>query len=359
MTPPIAVTPGEPAGIGPDLIVQLAARGSPSPWLAIADPRLLSERAQRLGITLDLAPLTEPPCRPAPPGRLHVLPVRMAGPAEPGRLDPVNAGYVLETLRRAVDGCLAGEYAALVTAPVHKGVINQAGIPFTGHTEFLAERTGGCPVMMLTCPGLRVALATTHLPLRAVGDAITQELLQGVLRTLDHDLRLRYRIERPRILVCGLNPHAGEGGYLGREEIEVIEPVLASLRSEGLQLEGPLPADTLFTPRHLQGADAVLAMYHDQGLPVLKYKGFGEAVNVTLGLPIIRTSVDHGTALDLAGTGRAELGSLLAALREAERLSSAGVCRGPGPGPVVIDSGPSLIHSGIFSRTSRATSSAR
>jgi 4-hydroxythreonine-4-phosphate dehydrogenase len=321
---PIAVTPGEPAGIGPDLIVQLAAEGSPRTWLAIADPRMLRERAEQLGLALTIETLDRqaaPPRGAIPPGRLYVAAVPLARPAEPGRLDPGNAEYVLETLRRAVAGCLNGRYAALVTAPVHKGVINQAGIPFTGHTEFLAEHAGGTPVMMLACPELRVALATTHLPLRAVADAITRESLQQVIEILDRDLRRRYRIERPRILVCGLNPHAGEDGHLGREEIEVIEPVVARLRERGLHLEGPLPADTLFTPRRLQGADAVLAMYHDQGLPVLKHLGFGRAVNVTLGLPIVRTSVDHGTALDLAGSGRADGGSLLAAMAEAEQLS--------------------------------------
>jgi 4-hydroxythreonine-4-phosphate dehydrogenase len=228
---------------------------------------------------------------------------------------------VLRTLERAADGCLAGEFDALVTGPVHKSVINDAGIPFSGHTEFLAARCGGAhPVMLLAADSLRVALATTHLPLAEVSRAITRERLQRVLRILDHDLRARFGLPQPRILVCGLNPHAGEGGHLGREEIDVIGPALESLRAEGLELVGPLPADTLFTPRHLQHADAVLAMYHDQGLPVLKYAGFGHAVNITLGLPIVRTSVDHGTALELAGNGRAETGSLQAALELAANI---------------------------------------
>jgi 4-hydroxythreonine-4-phosphate dehydrogenase len=251
-----------------------------------------------------------------------VRPVALNAAATAGQLDPRNAGYVLHTLRLAAAEVLAGAADALITAPVHKGVINDAGIPFTGHTEFLADlcRTPAV-VMMLVAGGLRVALATTHLPLREVAAAITRERLEAVLRVLHGDLRQRFAIAAPRILVCGLNPHAGEGGHLGREEIESITPVLDQLRAEGMQLIGPLPADTLFTPRQLSQGDAVLAMYHDQGLPVLKHAGFGEAVNVTLGLPIIRTSVDHGTALDLAGSGRAESGSLQAALQLALELA--------------------------------------
>ncbi len=244
-----------------------------------------------------------------------MLPVPLGAAVTAGRLDPRNAAYVLETLRLAATRVLAGAADALVTAPVQKSVINDAGIPFSGHTEFLAELCGApTPVMMLAAGTLRVALATTHLPLREVPAAITRDGLEAVLRLLHRDLRRCFGIAAPRILVCGLNPHAGEGGPLGREELEVIAPALAALRAEGMRLEGPLPADTLFTPRQLDQADAVLAMYHDQGLPVLKHAGFGEAVNVTLGLPIIRTSVDHGTALDLAGSGRAESGSLRAAL---------------------------------------------
>ena len=310
-------TPGEPAGIGPDLILQLAARGAAKP-LVVADPDLLRARAERLGLTVQVEALASPDrYRPQHPA-LQVLPVELATPCEPGRPDPVNAAYVLETLRVAVAHCLqVPRTRALVTGPVHKGVINEAGIPFTGHTEFLAELAGGHPVMMLACPGLRVALATTHLPLRQVADAITPRLLEQVLCILHRDLRIRFGIADPRILVCGLNPHAGEGGHLGSEEREVIAPVLERLRGEGVRLFGPLPADTLFTPRHLERADAVLAMYHDQGLPVLKHLGFGRAVNITLGLPLVRTSVDHGTALELAGTGRAETGSLEAALETA------------------------------------------
>ncbi|HEB97166.1 MAG TPA: 4-hydroxythreonine-4-phosphate dehydrogenase PdxA [Sedimenticola thiotaurini] len=316
---PLVLTPGEPAGIGPDLTVRLAQEAR-RPLVAVADPDLLRQRAQRLGLPLEIDLFGDGAPAAIEPGRLSVLPVPLAVAAEPGRLQAANAPYVLETLRRAVAGCRDGAFSALVTAPVHKAVINEAGIPFTGHTEFLARLTGGSPVMMLACPGLRVALATTHLPLRAVSDAITDDSLDRVLRILHRDLVRRFRLPRPRILVCGLNPHAGEGGHLGREEIEVIEPVLARLRGEGMELVGPLPADTLFTPRLLQGADAVLAMYHDQGLPVLKHLGFGRAVNITLGLPIVRTSVDHGTALDLAGSDRADMGSLRAAIEAAAEL---------------------------------------
>jgi len=308
----LALTPGEPAGIGPDLCVQLAQRPHHAELVAIADPDLLMARAAQLGLPLRLR-LFDPARAPAPgrAGELIVLPVTLKAPVAPGTLDPRNAAYVLDGLARAVDGCMRGEFAALVTGPVHKGVISDAGVPFTGHTEFLAARTGTPRVvMMLATSGLRVALATTHLPLRAVADAITPALLEEVIGILHRDLTGRFRLARPRILVCGLNPHAGEAGHLGREEIEVMEPVLARLRGQGLDLVGPLPADTAFVPAQLERADAVLAMYHDQGLPVLKHKGFGHAVNVTLGLPIIRTSVDHGTALDLAGTGRADTGSL-------------------------------------------------
>lgn len=326
MPPPIrriALTPGEPAGIGPDLIAAIAAHPSPAERVVIADRDMLAARAAALGH--DLAPY---PFDPAVPpraqaaGEIAVDHIATGAAVEAGRLDPRNAHYVLETLTRAVDGCLGGHYAAMVTAPVHKGVINDAGIPFTGHTEFLGERTGGDPVMMLVAADLRVALVTTHLPLRAVPDAITRERVEGIARTLQRDLRRRFGIEHPRILVLGLNPHAGEGGHLGTEERDIIEPALARLRAQDIDVAGPLPADTAFTPRALDGADAVLAMYHDQGLPVLKYAGFGGAVNVTLGLPIVRTSVDHGTALELAGSGRAESGSLNAAFELAIRLGA-------------------------------------
>jgi 4-hydroxythreonine-4-phosphate dehydrogenase len=315
----IAITAGEPAGIGPDLCLQLAAQGCAHQRVIIADPDLLAERARLLNLDVRLSPFdpARPPAAQAP-GELSVLPVPLRAACQPGRLASANGQYVLDTLQIAGEGCLDGRFAAVVTAPVHKGVINDAGVPFSGHTEFFAELTGTPRVvMMLACPGLRVALATTHLPLRAVADAITPALLREVLTILDHDLRHKFGLARPRMLVCGLNPHAGEGGHLGREELDIIEPLLQELRQQGMLLEGPLPADTLFTPKHLDQADAVLAMYHDQGLPVLKHKGFGQAVNVTLGLPIIRTSVDHGTALDLAGTGRADAGSLQVALTTA------------------------------------------
>jgi 4-hydroxythreonine-4-phosphate dehydrogenase len=322
--PRLAITPGEPAGVGPDLLVRLAQEPQAAELVAVADPALLTARAAALGLPLrlrsfDPALAPQAPC----PGALACLEVPLAAPASPGRLDPANSGYVLETLRRAVAACLAGDVAALVTGPVHKGVINDAGIGFSGHTEFLAALTGGEPVMLLACPGLRVALATTHLPLAAVPAALNRANLERVLRVLHRDLVTRFGIPVPRILVCGLNPHAGEGGHLGREEVEVIGPVLDDLRAEGLRLEGPLPADTVFVPSRLERADAVLAMYHDQGLPVLKHRCFGTAVNITLGLPIIRTSVDHGTALDLAGTDRADLGSLRAAVRAALDLVAA------------------------------------
>jgi 4-hydroxythreonine-4-phosphate dehydrogenase len=310
--PVIALTPGEPAGIGPDLLVALAQEALDFPLVAVADPTLLLARASALGLPLALLP---PDPAPAPAGALRVLPVPLATPAQAGVLDTRNARYVLQTLHTAVAGCLEGRFAALVTGPVHKGVINDAGVPFSGHTELLAELTG-CRrvVMMLATPGLRVALATTHLPLRAVADAIHADTLAEVLQILHGELAARFGIADPHILVAGLNPHAGEGGHLGREEIEEIIPCLERLRARGMRLSGPLPADTLFTPRWLEQADAVLAMYHDQGLPVLKYRGFGHAVNITLGLPIVRTSVDHGTALELAGRGGADGGSLRYAL---------------------------------------------
>ena len=320
----LLLTPGEPAGIGPDLVVTLAQDAHDDELVAVGDADLLQQRARQLGLPLRLVPVTlQAAAAPHPAGTLGLLPISMAAPAQPGRLDPRNAAYVLDTLAAAADACLGTQAQALITAPVQKSVINDAGIAFSGHTEFLAERCGATmPVMMLVAGDLRVALATTHLPLHRVAAAITAESLTAVIRVLDRDLRAKFGIARPRILVCGLNPHAGEGGHLGREEIEVITPVLERLRGEGLRLMGPLPADTLFTAKYLDHADAVLAMYHDQGLPVLKYAGFGEAVNVTLGLPMIRTSVDHGTALELAGTGRAESGSLRAALKLASRLAA-------------------------------------
>lgn len=318
----LALTPGEPAGIGPDLAVMLAQRERANEIVAIADPELLAERATTLGLPLAVRPF-EPDAAPRgdAPGSLCVAAEPLRARAVPGRLDPANAAYVLATLDRAIDGCTDATFAAMVTAPIHKGVINDAGIPFTGHTEYLAERTNAEPVMMLVADTLRVALATTHLPLARVSEALTADVLERALLVLHADLVERFALPAPRILVCGLNPHAGEGGHMGREEIDVIEPVLAALRARGLDLVGPLPADTLFTPQHLAHADAVMAMFHDQGLPVLKYAGFGHGVNVTLGLPICRTSVDHGTALDRAGTGDIDGGSLAAALALAERMT--------------------------------------
>jgi 4-hydroxythreonine-4-phosphate dehydrogenase len=324
----LALTPGEPAGIGPDLLIQLLQNPGQFPagleLIAIADPQLLQRRAQLLQLPLTINPWlpgqhTVPVC-----DGLNVLAVPLAAEVTPGVLDPANAGYVIKTLELAAGLCLQKQVAAMVTAPVHKGVINDGGIAFSGHTEFLAEFCNvDLTVMMLATEGLRVALATTHLPLKAVAGAINEALLTDVLLILHKDLQDKFNIGEPRILVCGLNPHAGEGGHLGREEIEIMTPVLNRLRRLGMKLTGPLPADTLFTPKHLSNADAVLAMYHDQGLPVLKYVGFGRASNITLGLPIIRTSVDHGTALDLAGTGQADPGSLLTAITTACQMLQA------------------------------------
>ncbi|MGR8941050.1 MAG: 4-hydroxythreonine-4-phosphate dehydrogenase PdxA [Gammaproteobacteria bacterium] len=324
LLPRIALTPGEPAGIGPDLCIQLAQQSElPCEAIVIGSEKLLAERAKSLGIALELKRFDHAaPPMPHQRGVLSIVPVELNEPAQAGSLNPANSRYVLRTLNKAVKGCMAGVFDAMVTGPVHKGVINDAGFAFTGHTEYIAEITGGTPVMMLATPGLRVALVTTHLPLAQVSRAITHSRLRQVICVLEQDLRRRFGIEKPKIMVCGLNPHAGENGYLGREEIEVIEPVLQNLRLQGMDLLGPLPADTVFTPKYLDDADAVLAMYHDQGLPVLKHKGFGKAVNITLGLPIIRTSVDHGTALDLAGTGRAEAGSLVYALQTAAQMAT-------------------------------------
>ncbi len=317
----LVLTPGEPAGVGPDLVVQWAQTGDPRQVIVVADPVLLRERAQQLGLplTIQLFQPTQP--RASAPNQLTVWPVALKAASQPGRLDPANGPYVLETLHQAVALCQQGIAQGIVTGPVHKGIINEAGLPFTGHTEYLADLTHTPQVvMMLAVPELRVALATTHLPLAAVSQAITRPRLTAVLRVLHHGLVRFFGLPQPRILVCGLNPHAGEGGHLGQEELMTIQPVLAELRQEGMNLRGPLPADTAFAPHQLAEADVVLAMYHDQGLPVLKHRGFGRAVNVTLGLPFLRTSVDHGTALDLAGTGRAHLGSLEAALALARQL---------------------------------------
>ena len=319
----IALTPGEPAGIGPDLCIHLAQQDLPCQLIAIASPELLLQRAEQLGLAIRINEFDRSlPPTPQTAGCLTVLPVELTEPVLCGQTNPLNSRYVLKTITKATKGCMEGLFAAMVTGPVHKGIINDAGFTFSGHTEYIAEITGGHPVMMLATKGLRVALVTTHLALADVSSAITHTRLRAVLRILDHDLRSRFHIDNPKILVCGLNPHAGENGHLGREEIDIITPVLDGLRLQGLNLQGPLPADTVFTAKYLDSADAVLAMYHDQGLPVLKYQGFGQAVNITLGLPIIRTSVDHGTALDLAGTGNADVGSLQFALQTALTMAT-------------------------------------
>ena len=318
----LALTAGEPAGIGPELCLQIATEERSVGLVVIASRPLLEVRKRELGLQIELQDWE--PGNPAATasGALSVFHLEGLASTVAGTLDPANSPYVLESLAVAARGCLDGTFDGMVTAPVHKGVINDAGIEFSGHTEFLQQMCGvKRVVMMLATDELRVALATTHLPLSEVSAAITPERLTQVLRILNQDLKQFFSIDQPRILVTGLNPHAGEGGHLGREEIEVIEPTLATLREQGMNLTGPLPADTLFTPHWLKKADAVLAMYHDQGLPVLKFQGFGRAVNITLGLPIVRTSVDHGTALDLAGTGRADMGSLRQAVRVGERMA--------------------------------------
>ncbi|MDO7597884.1 MAG: 4-hydroxythreonine-4-phosphate dehydrogenase PdxA [Pseudomonadota bacterium] len=312
----IALTAGEPAGIGPDLCVELAQQQQTCELVVIADPQLLEQRAQQLGlpIKLELTDLSKPSQAPAK-GTLRYLPVALAEPVTAGVLNSLNSTYVLDSLQLALNGCLKGAFDAVVTAPVHKGIINDAGFTFSGHTEFFADGAGvEQVVMMLATPTLRVALATTHLPLKMVSEAITQASLTRVIEIIHHGL------SSPRIAVCGLNPHAGEGGHLGTEEIDVISPVIQRLTKRGINLSGPWPADTIFVEEKLQDFDVVLAMYHDQGLPVLKHQGFGRAVNVTLGLPFIRTSVDHGTALDIAGTGKATISSLQAAIDMANTM---------------------------------------
>ena len=311
--PRLLLTPGEPAGVGPELLVRLAHHPLAADLVACADPDLLRRAAQRLGFNLELTTDDGRPITRREPGRLRLLPVHLAHPEIPGQLDLRNAGYVLETLARASDACARGDHAALVTGPVHKAVINDAGFAFTGHTEFFAARTASDVLMLLVGARLRVALATTHLPLAAVPAAITPERLRRALGVLHDGLRQDFGIAQPRIAVLGLNPHAGENGHLGREELEVIAPLLDALRGQGMHLLGPLPADTAFTPGARARYDAVLAMYHDQALPVLKSEAFDTGVNVTLGLPYVRTSVDHGTALDIAGLGRADASSLIAA----------------------------------------------
>jgi len=324
--PRIALTSGEPAGIGPELCLALAAQELPCELVCFGDRALLEERAQLLHSAVSLRtwqPLPGAARTVHVPGELAVAHLPLAAASVPGRADPANARYVLALLDRAVEGTLAGEFDALVTAPVHKGVINDAGIAFTGHTEYLQRRTGSArAVMMLTSGALRVALATTHLPLREVSEAVSGDLLAEVAAILARELTTRFAVPSPRIAVCGLNPHAGEGGHLGDEEVRVIAPAVARMRAAGIRAEGPLPADTVFVPQVLARFDAVLAMYHDQGLPVVKHDGFERAVNVTLGLPLIRTSPDHGTALELAGTGRANPASLLAAVQLASTLAA-------------------------------------
>ncbi|HEN3601013.1 TPA: 4-hydroxythreonine-4-phosphate dehydrogenase PdxA [Yersinia enterocolitica] len=318
----IVITPGEPAGVGPDLVIALAQQDWPVEIVVCADPALLLARASQLNLPLQLREYQQDkPVLAQLAGTLTILPVKIAAEVIPGQLDVKNSHYVVETLAKACDGAISGEFAALVTGPVQKSIINDAGIPFIGHTEFFADRSH-CSrvVMMLATEELRVALATTHLPLLAVPGAITQASLHEVISILDNDLKTKFGISQPQIYVCGLNPHAGEGGHMGHEEIDTIIPALDALRQQGINLIGPLPADTLFQPKYLQHADAVLAMYHDQGLPVLKYQGFGRAVNITLGLPFIRTSVDHGTALELAATGTADVGSFITALNLAIKM---------------------------------------
>jgi len=316
---PIAITAGEPAGIGPDLCIQLAQASLPVEWVVMADPELLRLRAQQLNIEINIE-LYNAAIAPSlvPPGTVRIVAVDCPQPDVCGEPDIANVDYLLDTLRLAVRGCIDGRFAAMVTGPLHKGVINEAGIPFSGHTEFLADESDTRQVvMMLATEGLRVALVTTHLPLVEISAAITPTVLEGNLRIVEHELKQYFGIDVPRVLVCGLNPHAGEDGHLGSEEQQTIIPVMEKLRGEGFQLQGPLPADTAFIPQNIAASDVIVAMYHDQGLPVLKHLGFGSAVNITLGLPFIRTSVDHGTAFDLAGKGGANIGSLQTAITAA------------------------------------------
>ena len=312
----IAVTAGEPAGIGPDLCATLKSQSN-TELVIIGDPDVIRDRGDALSVSAEFKQFD--PQNAAE--QVSILSLKSLAPVQTGILDTSNSAYVLESIRIAVNGCRDSLFDAMVTAPVHKGIINDAGIPFSGHTEYIAEHLNATPLMVLAADKLRVALVTTHLPLKDVAAAISHDSIVDCLNILNHDLIDKYSIPEPRILVCGLNPHAGESGHLGREEIEIIEPAIAHAKSTGINVTGPLPADTLFTDRHLKQADAVLAMYHDQGLPVLKYAGFGNSVNITFGLPIIRTSVDHGTALDLAGTGKAENGSLNAAIQLAIELA--------------------------------------
>ncbi len=324
MTKRIAITPGEPAGIGPDLVITIAQQAWPVQLVVVASKVLLAQRAKQLNLPISFTDYdASVEATPQAKSTLTIIDVELAQPAIAGTLDTSNGAYVVETLKVACDKNMSGEFDAIVTGPVHKGLINKAGIPFSGHTEYFANQAN-CPdvVMMLATTGLRVALVTTHIPLAYVAKAITFERLQKVTRILHQDLQTKFGIESPRIYACGINPHAGEDGHLGREEIEIMEPAFAELRNEGMDIIGPLPADTIFQEKYLKDADAILSMYHDQGLPVLKYKGFGASVNITLGLPFIRTSVDHGTALELAGTGQADAGSMMEAMKNAINLAN-------------------------------------
>ena len=322
--PRLVITPGEPAGIGPDICIQLVQNTLPARLVFVADPDVIKQRAEVLDLSIEISPCTsnqEIPAHQA--GIFPIIPIACKTLVIAGQLDQSNAPYVTQTLDHAIELLINKQFDALVTAPVHKGIINDAGINFTGHTEWLAERTQApLPVMLLASSKLRVALVTTHLPRQQVSQAMTALRLESVIRILHEDLIQKFHIKGPRIRVCGLNPHAGEGGHLGNEEIEIIEPVINKLKQEGFRLHGPVPADTAFLPNSLSDTDAILAMYHDQGLPVLKYSGFENAVNVTLGLPIVRTSVDHGTALELAGTGKSDPSSLIAAINMATKMVS-------------------------------------
>jgi len=321
----IAITSGEPAGIGPELIVKISQQNYRDQLVVIGDPQLFIDSAASLDIKLDLIPFDPNIKTASQSGQLFFSPVILKTAVAPGTLDSSNSEYVIKTLAQACDGCLSGLYDAMVTPPVHKGIINEACIPFSGHTEFLQQRCSSSEVvMMLATQEMRVALVTTHLPLKDVSSAVTKEKLRQIIDILIVDLKSMFAIEQPKVLICGLNPHAGEDGHMGSEEIDTISPVLKEYTDKGIDLIGPLPADTLFTPKYLKDCDAVLAMYHDQGLPVLKYSGFGKAVNITLGLPIIRTSVDHGTAINIAGQGIADTGSLTVAINYASDLAHQG-----------------------------------
>jgi len=316
----LCITAGEPAGIGPDIIIQLAQQQHRFKYVVIADPELLLQRAKQINLPLKITPYDRSSAQAPSKSEICILPVKLKSPAISGKLNAQNSEYVLETLTTATHYCLKNEFSAVVTAPIHKSIINDAGYSFTGHTEFFAEKTNSDVVMMLAHKTLRVALVTTHLPLSKVSQAITRSKLTNTIEILVNTLQTQFNITTPHILVCGLNPHAGEEGHLGHEEINIIEPVIKSFQKRNINLTGPIPADTAFTPERLASVDVVLSMYHDQGLPVLKYSGFGQAVNITLGLPFIRTSVDHGTALELAGTGNADISSMINACLTADEL---------------------------------------